>query len=81
MGLAYPAELEAVGGPNSSLPVLTKSSSGNWSQTQHMCQRMRDKRHMLKQRFRLDTGKILCPKRTISYMETGSPERFYGLCS
>lgn len=35
MGLTQPAEGEALGGPNSSLPVLTRRSAGKWSQTHH----------------------------------------------
>lgn len=54
--LAQPAEGEALGGPNSSLPVLTRRSSGKWSQTHHsgVWQRMRDNRHVLK--WEVQTG-------------------------
>lgn len=64
-GLAQPAEGEALGGPNSNLPVLTRRSSGKWSQTHHsgVWQRMRDNRHVLK--WEVQTGykqNLLPPK-------------------
>lgn len=64
VGLAQPAEGEALGVPNSSLPVLTRRSSRKWSQTCHsdMWQRMRDNRHM-KQKVQTGYKQNLLPHR------------------